>query len=130
MATNPLIWAMEVVLMLALLGYSYQVLSLAIHNRKARAPVAYVVNHAEQNSRWASRNMALLGTLLLIFLGVHLMNFWMRSRFGIMGGLADVHILEITHPVKDLYSLPAAPFKIPWYVTLYVLAQLALAYHL
>jgi succinate dehydrogenase / fumarate reductase cytochrome b subunit len=130
MATNPLIRAMEVVLMLALLWHTYQGLSLAIRNRKARGPVAYVVNHAAQNSRWASRNMALLGTLLLLFLGVHLMNFWMRSRFGILGGLADVHIPEVTHPVKDLYSLSAASFKIPWYVTLYVLAQLALAYHL
>lgn len=130
MATNPLIRAMEVVLMLALLGHTYQGLSLAIRNRRARGPVAYVVNHPEQNSRWASRNMALLGTLLLIFLGVHLMNFWMRSRFGILGGLADVHIPEVAHPVKDLYSLSAASFKIPWYVTLYVLAQLALAYHL
>lgn len=130
MATNPLIRALEVVLMLALFGHAYQGLSLAIRNRKARGAVAYVVNHPEQNSRWASRNMALLGTLLLIFLGVHLMNFWMRSRFGILGGLAEVHIPEVTHPVKDLYSLSAASFKIPWYVTLYVLAQVALAYHL
>ncbi|WP_310391335.1 succinate dehydrogenase cytochrome b subunit [Hymenobacter sp.] len=130
MATNPVIRSLEVVLMLGLLAHAYQGLSLAVTNRKARGTVAYVVNHAEQNSRWASRNMALLGTLLLLFLGVHLMNFWMRSRFELMGGLAEVHILHVDHPVKDLYSLGAASFKIPWYVALYVLAQVALGYHL
>ncbi|UOQ69441.1 succinate dehydrogenase cytochrome b subunit [Hymenobacter volaticus] len=130
MATNPIIRTLEVVLLLGLLLHAYQGLRLAITNRKARGPVAYVVNHTAQNSRWASRNMTLLGILLLLYLGVHMGNFWLRSRFGLLGGLVEVQIPTIDHPVKDLYSLGAASFKIPWYVTLYVLAQVALGYHL
>ncbi|QJX47892.1 succinate dehydrogenase cytochrome b subunit [Hymenobacter taeanensis] len=130
MGTNPVIRFMEIVLMLGLLAHIYQGLALAVKNKKARGGQAYVVNHSEQNSQWASRNMALLGTLLLIFLIVHLMNFWIRSRFDAMGGLAEVRVPNLDHPVGDLYSVAAASFKIPWYVILYALAQVALGYHL
>lgn len=130
MGTNPLIRAMEVVLMAALVAHIVQSLILAAHNRKARGPHAYVVNHPEQNSPWAARHMVMLGLLLLLFLLVHLANFWLRSRFGAFGGLADVRVQDLTRPVHDLYSVAAASFKVLWYVALYVLAQLALGYHL
>jgi len=130
MGTNPVIRFMEIVLMLGLLIHIYQGLALAVKNKKARGAQAYLVNHSEQNSNWASRNMALLGTLLLIFLIVHLMNFWIRSRFDAMGGLAEVRVPNLDHPVGDLYSVAAASFKIPWYVVLYATAQIALGYHL
>jgi succinate dehydrogenase / fumarate reductase cytochrome b subunit len=42
----------------------------------------------------------------------------------------EVPLPNVTHPVKDLYSLGAASFKILWYVVLYVVAQAALGYHL
>jgi succinate dehydrogenase / fumarate reductase cytochrome b subunit len=42
----------------------------------------------------------------------------------------EVPLPNVTHPVKDLYSLGAASFKILWYVALYVVAQAALGYHL
>jgi succinate dehydrogenase / fumarate reductase cytochrome b subunit len=118
MGTNPVIRFMEIVLMLGLLAHIYQGLALAVKNKKARGAQAYISNHSEQNSNWASRNMALLGTLLLIFLVVHLMNFWIRSRFDAMGGLAEVKVPNLDHPVGDLYSVAAASFKI------------ALGYHL
>lgn len=130
MATNWLIRAMEVVLMGAIFYHAYQGLALYFKNRKARGPQDYAVNRPQENSDWTSRNMALLGTILLIFLIVHFMNFWVRSRFGILGGLAEVHIRDQSAPVDDLYSVAATAFKIPWYVGLYVLAQIALGYHL
>lgn len=130
MGTNPVIRTLEVVLILGLLLHAYQGLSLAVTNQKARGPVGYVVRHSEQNSRWASRNMTTLGILLLLFLGVHMGNFWLRSRFGLLGSLVEVQLPNVPHPVKDLYSLGAASFKISWYVALYVVAQVALGYHL
>jgi succinate dehydrogenase / fumarate reductase, cytochrome b subunit len=130
MATNWLIRAMEIVLMLALIFHAYDGLYLALKNRKARGANKYVVNHSEQNSQWASRNMALLGTILLIFLIVHFMNFWVRSRFGILGGLAPIQVKGLPDPAEDLYSVAATAFRIPWYVGLYVVAQIALGYHL
>ncbi|RFP65861.1 succinate dehydrogenase [Hymenobacter lapidiphilus] len=130
MGTNPVIRFMEIVLMLGFAVHIYQGLALAYHNKKARGAQGYVVNHSEQNSQWSSRNMALLGTLLLIFLIIHLMNFWVRSRFDAFGGLAMVKVPNMDHPVGDLYSVAAASFKIPWYVALYAVAQIALGYHL
>lgn len=130
MGTNPIIRFMEIVLMLGFAVHIYQGLYLAYKNKKARGGQGYVANHSEQNSQWASRNMALLGTLLLVFLIVHLMNFWIRSRFDAMGGLAEVRVPNMDHPVGDLYSVAAASFKIPWYVALYAASQIALGYHL
>lgn len=130
MATNWLIRTMEIVLMAALAFHVYDGLYLTLKNKKARGPQRYVVNHAAQNSQWSARNMGLLGTLLLIFLLVHFTNFWVRSRFGILGGLEEVTVKGLADPAEDLYSVAAAAFKIPWYVVLYVLAQVALGYHL
>ncbi len=130
MGTNWLIRGMEIVLMGALFFHIYDGLYLYFKNRKARGTKGYIVNHAEKNSQWSSRNMGLLGTVLLIFLLVHFMNFWVRSRFGILGGLEEVAVKGLPDPADDLYSVAATAFRIPWYVVLYVLAQIALGYHL
>ena len=130
MATNWLIRSMEIVLMLALFFHAYDGLYLAYQNRKARGSNRYVVNRSEQNSQWAARNMAILGSILLIFLLIHFMNFWVRSRFGILGGLEEVEVPGVVGTAEDLYSVAATAFRIPWYVALYVVAQIALGYHL
>ena len=131
MATNWLIRAMEFVLMGALAFHVYDGLYLAVKNKAARGGQRYVVDKARDNSQWAARNMAILGTILLIFLIVHFMNFWVRSRFGIMGGLEEVPNPKLPNElVDDLFSVAATAFRVPWYVALYVAAQLALGYHL
>lgn len=130
MASNWLIRTMEVVLMAALAFHVYDGLYLAVKNKKARGANRYVVNHSEQNSQWAARNMAILGTILLIFLIIHFLNFWVRSRFGILGGLEEVTVKGLPDKAEDLYSVAATAFRVPWYVILYVIAQIALGYHL
>jgi succinate dehydrogenase / fumarate reductase, cytochrome b subunit len=130
MGSNPLIRTMEVVLMLGFIFHIYDGLYLANKNRKARGANKYVVNHAAQNSQWAARNMALLGTLLLIFLIVHLGNFWVKSRFGLGGHLNEITVPGVDGPTEDLYSVSVIAFQNPFYVGLYALAQIALGYHL
>src|ERR1043166_1153358 len=80
MATNWIIRAMEIVLFLGFIVHIVQSLILTIENRKAR-PVSYMRFDGQANSTWYSRSMGLLGTLILIFLIVHLANFWVKSRF-------------------------------------------------
>jgi succinate dehydrogenase / fumarate reductase cytochrome b subunit len=53
---------------------------LTIQNKKAR-PVGYVKNNPQANSGFASRNMAVLGTLILIFIATHMQNFWAKMHF-------------------------------------------------
>ncbi len=122
MATNWIIRAMEVVLMLGLLMHIVQGARLTFQNQAAR-PEKYAYNNGNANSKWYSRSMGLLGTLLLIFLIVHLSQFWTVSRFtGIPTTDAAGH--------EDLYAVMKVTFSNVWFVVLYVLSMISLAYHL
>lgn len=122
MATNWLIRGSEVILMLGLLAHIVQGLRLTWLNQAAR-PVKYAVNNGNANSKWYSRSMGLLGTLLLIFLIIHLSQFWVVSRFtGIKTVDANGH--------DDLYAIMKETFKSLGVVVIYVLAMFSLAYHL
>lgn len=122
MATNWIIRAMEVVLMAGLLLHIIQGARLTFQNQAAR-PVKYAYNNGNANSKWYSRSMGLLGTLLLIFLIVHLSNFWVVSRFtGIPTTDANGH--------EDLYAVMKETFKNLGIVILYVLSMVSLSYHL
>ncbi len=122
MATNWIIRAMEIVLMLGLLMHIVQGARLTFENQAAR-PQKYAYNNGNANSKWYSRSMGLLGTLLLIFLIVHLSQFWTVSRFtGIPTTDAAGH--------EDLYAVMKETFSNIWFVVLYVLSMISLAYHL
>ena len=115
MATNWIIRAMEVVLMAGLLLHIVQGLRLTFQNQAAR-PVKYAYNDGNANSKWYSRSMGLLGTLLLIFLIVHLAQFWTVSRFtGIPSVDANGH--------EDLYAVMKETFANIGWVILYVLSM-------
>ena len=80
MATNWIIRAMEIVLFAGILLHIWLALKLTIQNRRAR-PVKYAVGPGQSNSKWYSRWMGLLGTLLLMFLIIHTRHFWVETRF-------------------------------------------------
>jgi succinate dehydrogenase / fumarate reductase cytochrome b subunit len=67
MAGNFLIRAMEVVLFAGIIIHIAQSLILTKQNTRARS-VQYAMNAANKNSKWYSRSMGLLGTLILMFL--------------------------------------------------------------
>ena len=122
MATNWIIRAMEVVLMLGIVLHIVQALVLTLENRKAR-PIAYAQVNGAANSSWYSRSMGLLGTLLLIFLIIHLAHFWVKSRF--TGLPIDEHTGH-----DNLFIVMVETFKHLWVVVVYCLAMISLAYHL
>jgi succinate dehydrogenase / fumarate reductase cytochrome b subunit len=80
MGTNIIIRIMEVVLFGGLLVHIIDGLMLYFQNRAARPQNYAKINHSKEVT-WYSRSMALLGTLLLIFLILHLAHFWVHSRF-------------------------------------------------
>jgi succinate dehydrogenase / fumarate reductase cytochrome b subunit len=122
MASNWLIRAGEIVLFVGLLAHIYQGFRLTLQNQAAR-PVKYAAYDGKANSKWYSRSMGLLGTLILIFLIVHLANFWVVSRFT---GIPTKDALG----QEDLYAVMRQAFQNIWIVILYVLAMFSLAYHL
>ena len=118
MATNILIRTMEIVLFLGILVHIFQGLYLVFENKKAR-PVQYSMTNGKANSKWYSRSMGLLGTLLLIFLIIHLRHFWYVSRL-----TDELNINE------TLFDEMKEVFTIPWVIAVYLLGMISLSYHL
>ena len=127
MGTNPIIRTIEWGLVLGFGFHIYEALMLTRRNRTAR-PQKYVANHSEQNSEWTSRNMGILGSIILIFLIVHLYNFFWRARFGGLDKIGGTNVE--TRDYDNLYQAVVSSFHVWWYVLLYVAAQASLGYHL
>ena len=114
MATNPLIQVMQYVLAAGFIFHIIMGIRLELKNRASR-PIAYAKNNAAANSGWASRNMIVTGILVLLFIVIHLKDFFVKIKFG------EVH---------DDYQLVTALFKNPIYVLIYVVAFVLLGLHL
>lgn len=132
MGSTILVRIMEVGLFAGIILHLLQGYILSAEYQKKRS-VGYAVSYGERGSRWYSRSMGLLGTLLLLFLIMHIYHFWVPSRFG---GIANVTPLqEVKYPdsVKEYHNLYAEMlnvFQNPLIVILYVLGCISLAYHL
>lgn len=122
MGTNPIIRAMEIVLVLGFLFHIIDGFLVWSQNRKAR-PVKYAKVVHPHKSKWYSRSMGLLGTLILIFLIIHTSHFWIPNR--VSQGLTNWEHGEI-----DLYAKMLLVFQEPWIVIVYVLGCFSLFWHL
>jgi succinate dehydrogenase / fumarate reductase, cytochrome b subunit len=128
MGHNLIIRTMEIVLFLGLILHIVDGLMIYFENRKAR-PVKYAYEKANTSSKWYSRSMALLGTLILLFLILHLYHFWFKTRI--------THHLEVPtkmlidgHLYEDLFGEMKLVFKNPLIVIIYVLGCFSLFWHL
>jgi succinate dehydrogenase / fumarate reductase cytochrome b subunit len=119
MAHNWLMRTLEIFLFLGFIIHIIQSLILTLENKKARK-IGYAVSNANANSKWYSRSMGLLGTLILIFLIIHLKHFWVVSRF------TD----HITSGEETLYEEMREVFSNSLAVIIYVLSMVSLSYHL
>ena len=79
MGHNLFIKVLSYTTYIALIVHAVDGIMLTIQNRKAR-PVKYAYNNPKANSGTASRNMAILGTLILVFLATHMANFWWKAK--------------------------------------------------
>ena len=137
MGSNWIVRALEIGLFAGIILHIVQGLVLYSQN-KAKRPIGYAVKpkSGQQTSTWYSRSMTLLGTLILIFLIIHLYHFWVPSRFGdALGGSMGVTQLEEASlsngkVVHNLYAEMLVVFQHGWVVVLYCLAMVSLAYHL
>lgn len=133
MGTNWIIRTMEIGLFAGLILHIVQGLVLWAQNRKAR-PIKYAVNRPGKNSKWYSRSMGLLGTLILMFLIIHLYHFWTPSRFGGWFGIQELSEASLGtyngQQVHNLYAEMLIVFQNGWVVILYVLGMISLSWHL
>lgn len=126
MTTNPLVMLLSYVTYAGILFHAIDGILLTVQNRRSR-PVGYARNRRSVNSGWASRNMALLGTVLLVFIATHMTNFWGKMHFAtipMQGDMKDLHtvVLSFFNPEENNLALVAAVF--------YSLSMLALGFHL
>jgi len=124
MTNNPLIKFISIGLYLLIATHAVQGIFLALKNKGAKGSKYAVQTNA--NGSWASKNMALLGTLVLFFILIHMGDFWWQMK---MDRLAYVSY-DGGNEVKDLYTKVYATFNVWWLVLIYLIGLLALAVHL
>lgn len=54
---------------------------LTVQNRKARGNARYAVNARQPQVEWSSKNMLVLGLVVLAFLVLHLIQFWAKMQY-------------------------------------------------
>jgi succinate dehydrogenase / fumarate reductase cytochrome b subunit len=119
---------MEIGLFAGLILHIVDGLMLYFQNRKAR-PVKYAYEKASASSKWYSRSMALLGTLILLFLILHLAHFWVKTRITGLSVPNDIAIVN-GHEVENLFAEMLVIFQDPIVVVVYVLGCFSLFWHL
>ncbi len=116
MSSNPVIRTLEIVLFAGFLIHIIWAVSIWITNRMAR-PQRYAMNRPSATSTLASRTSFLTGSIVFIFLVVHLRSFWVPARFpsGAEPSMYEIVITAFQNPIYDLF---------------YLIALLLLGYHL
>lgn len=121
---SPLIKIIAYALYASILLHVIYALLITIHNRKSK-PQRYAVNHYQENSSWTSQNMGFLGTLILLFIVVHLANFWARIKLG----MGEAVRLDAEGNL-DVYEVTSSLFHNIYYVVFYTVLAIPLAFHL
>jgi len=121
---SPLIKIVAYALYASILLHVFYALLITLNNRKAK-PQKYVMNNSKENSTWTSQNMGLIGTMILLFIVVHLANFWARIKLG----MGDAVGLDTAGNV-DVYEVTSSLFHNIYYVIFYTVLVIPLAFHL
>ena len=100
---------------------------LTLNNYRARGSQRYAVTVQEKGVAWASKNMLVLGFIVVIGLLLHLAHFWSKMQYvELLGG----HVNSLGLSTTDGAALIAYTFS-QWYnVVLYLLWFAALWVHL
>jgi len=115
LVSNPVIRFIEIILAIAIFGHVIFGVILWLKNRKVRS-VKYISFRLKDNAKLASRTTILTGTVILIFLYVHLTTFFIPTRFSV--------------EKVSTYELVVQAFSNPWYGFFYLIALFILGYHL
>ncbi|MFD0795269.1 succinate dehydrogenase cytochrome b subunit [Mucilaginibacter litoreus] len=151
----PPIEVVAYILYFCIILHSIYALVLTIKNRRSR-PVVYAVQPKSPAS-WSSKNMGILGSILLLFIVIHMGDFWFTYKYNNILGFKEYRTNQLTgettvssftppNPefersistekdveivrVKDLHSRIQWSFSHLWYVVFYVIAMWAVSYHL
>jgi len=124
MGTNPVIRIMEPILAIGFLVHIFLTSILTLRNQTTRKQ-GYKKQKLGNASSWASRNMYILGTVILAFLIIHILNYWWKFKFCEMpttsyGG----------QEMEDGYMVVSSLLQIWWYDIIYIIGFIALSYQI
>jgi len=123
MTTNPVVKILSYVTYLSIVFHVVFSIWLTKRNKASR-PIGYGVS-TPPSTTVASRNMGILGTVILVFLAGHMYSFWFQMHWG------DVPLITYDGvEYKNLYFMVSQAFQQEWMVALYVIAMGFLAFHL
>ena len=102
---------------------------LTFLNWRARGSVRYAVSGSSKEVEWASKNMFIIGAVVLGFILLHMYNFWYKMQFveivhKLGGEFGDINLAQNgAHYIKTLFAQPV-------YCVLYLGWLVALWFHL
>jgi len=117
------------VLALGVLIHFAYAIYLTIQNRAARGNDRYAIEARQEGVEWQSKNMLVLGIIVIGFLCLHLYNMWFKMQFAELTGIRT----SMFDP-QDGSSIVKALFTDGWcgivYCLLYMVWLVALWFHL
>lgn len=111
------------------LHFLYAVL-LTLQNRKARGNDSYAVNVRQENVTWASKNMFIIGIVVVGFMLLHLAQFWFKMMFAELLGFHHVTLGGVEVSPQDGAAFIKFYFSHLWVVIAYLIWYVALWFHL
>ena len=93
---------------------------LTLQNKKARGTDKYAVSKSWKSVEWSSKNMFVLGVVVVCFMILHLVQFWAKMQVPELFGY---------HVANGAYYLKAV-FSQVWVLPVYIVGFVALWFHL
>ncbi|MEM8968582.1 MAG: succinate dehydrogenase, partial [Bacteroidota bacterium] len=121
---SPLIKLVAYLLYASIIFHVVYAAIVTVKNRKAK-PNTYAINHSQENSTWTSQNMGLIGIFILLFIVIHLANFWAQIKLGLGESVGT----DIAGNV-DVYEVTYSLFQNIYYVLFYTVLMAPLGLHL
>ena len=112
MSTNPIVKILSIITYVSILLHIIVTIALTFDSKRKRS-IEYKNKKSPSNSM-GSKYMGILGTIILAFIIIHLSNFWYKAKF---------------EGETDIYSLVVSKFQKIEHVIIYVLAMLAIFFH-
>lgn len=126
LSSTPPLKIIEIMLALGFIFHIIYATTITLKNRKAR-PIGYAKTGKNELTTWSSSNMYILGFTILAFLIIHLINFFLKLRFG--------SVPQITYDgvkyMSNAYLLVSDFFiNYWWYNVIYIVSAILLGLHL
>jgi succinate dehydrogenase / fumarate reductase cytochrome b subunit len=155
MTTNPAVMVLSYLTYFSILFHAIWSIVLTRRNKAAR-PKGYAYTKPGNTSSWASRNMGILGAVILAFIVFHMSDFWYEYKFGEVpymmtedqegfygkdgeayygvevnkAGMLVFGEEEVAPAMKDLHEEVLTAFSNPLLALIYILAMGFIAFHL